>query len=151
MITASWQIRIARPPEQVFDFVADLHNEPQFNPDASNIVQESPGPIGPGTVFTEDFKRIGSFRTTIDRYERPGALGFDARNPKADANVQFTFSPAGDFETDVRCTVTLTMKGAMRLMEPVMRSSVQRQIEGSRGPMLKRAVESLPAAGGDPG
>ncbi len=146
MIIAAWQIRIARPPEQVFDFVADLRNEPQFNPDASNIVQESPGQIGLGTVYTEDFKRIGSFRTTIDRFDRPGALGFDARNPKADANVQFTFRAVGEGETEVGCTVSLTMKGGMRLMEPLMRSRVRRQIEQTRGPMLKRAVESLPDA-----
>jgi carbon monoxide dehydrogenase subunit G len=146
VISASWQIHIERPPEQVFDFVADLRNEPQFNPDASNVVQESPGAIGLGTVYTEDFKRIGSFRTTIDRYERPRALGFDARNPKADANVQFRFQPAGDGATDVSCAVELRMKGGMRLMEPVMGSMVRRQIEQTRGPMLKRAVESLPDA-----
>lgn len=146
MISASWQIRVDRPPEQVFDFVADLRNEPQFNPDASNILQETTGPTGLGTVYTEDFRRIGSFRTTIDRYDRPGALGFDARSPKADANVQFTFRAAGEGATDVSCTVELRMKGGMRLMEPTMASTVRRQIEQTRGPMLKRAVESLPAA-----
>jgi hypothetical protein len=36
----------------------------------------------------------------------------------------------------------------MRLMEWVMRGTVQRQIESSRGPMLKRALESQPAAAG---
>jgi Polyketide cyclase / dehydrase and lipid transport len=144
VITAAWQISIARPQEQVFDFVADLRNEPQFNPDASNIVQETPGEIGLGTVYTEDFKRIGSFRTTIHRYERPGALGFDARNPRCDANVQFTFSPAGEGETDVGCTVTLTMKGFMRLTEGLAAGTVRKQIS-TRGPMLKRAVESQPS------
>jgi hypothetical protein len=142
MIRVSWQIRIERPAEDVFDFVADLRNEPQFNPDASDIQQVTPGPIALGTVYTETFRRIGQLRTTIDRYERPAALGFDARNPKADANVQFAFASAGASATDVSCTVELRMKGAMRLMEKALAPTIRKQIEHSRGPMLKQALES---------
>lgn len=108
MIRASWQIRVERPAGEIFDFVADLRNEPQFNPDASNIEQQTPGPVGLGTVWTEDFKRIGRYETTIDVYEPPSSLGFDAR---------------------------------MRLMEPLMASMIRRQIEQTRGPMLKKALE----------
>ena len=36
MISASWQIEIDKPPEEVFDFVADLSHEPEWNPDASS-------------------------------------------------------------------------------------------------------------------
>jgi hypothetical protein len=142
MISVSWQIRIERAAEDVFDFVADLRNEPKFNPDATDIKQVTPGPIGEGTVYTETMRRIGPYRTTIDRYERPTALGFDARNPKADANVQFTFTPAGEGSTDVGCTVELHVKGAMRLMENALAPTIRKQIEHSRGPMLKQALES---------
>ena len=142
MIRVGWEIRIERAAEDVFDFVADLRNEPKFNPDASDIKQVTPDPIGLGTVYSETMRRIGQYRTTIDRYERPTALGFDARNPKADANVQFTFTPAGEGATDVSCTVELRMKGAMRLMEKAMAPTIRKQIEHSRGPMLKQALES---------
>ena len=141
MVHARWQIRIVRPAEDIFDFLADLRNEPRFNPDASNIQQVTPGPIGLGTAYTEDFRRIGSYRTTIDQYERPRALGFDARNPKVDARVRFSLTPAGEGETDVGCTVELRMKGSMRLAEPLLRARIQREIEQSRGPLLKRALE----------
>jgi hypothetical protein len=40
MIVADWNVEINRPPEDVFDFVADLHNEPQFNPDALKAALE---------------------------------------------------------------------------------------------------------------
>ena len=142
MIRVGWQIRIERAPEDVFDFVADLRNEPKFNPDASDIKQVTPDPIGLGTVYTETFRGIGQLRTTIDRYERPAALGFEARNPKADANVQFMFTAFGEGATDVSCIVELRMKGAMRLMEKAMAPTIRRQVEHSRGPMLKRALES---------
>ncbi len=141
MIRASWQIRIERPAGEIFDFVADLRNEPQFNPDASNIEQQTPGPIGLGTVYTKDFKRIGRYETTIDVYEPPSSLGFDARNPKTDALVRFPFEPQGEAATGVSCVVELTMKGAMRILEPLMAPMIRRQIEQSRGPLLKRALE----------
>jgi Polyketide cyclase / dehydrase and lipid transport len=141
VIRVAWEIDVQRAVEDVFDFVADLHNEPQFNPDASNIVQTTPGDIGLGTTFEEDFRRIGRYVTKIDVYERPGALGFDARNAKADARVRFGFTPQGDAATTVSCVVELTMKGAMRFAEPVMAPTIRKQIETSRGPMLKAALE----------
>jgi len=141
VIQASWQVRIERPQQQVFDYVADLDNEPQWNPDASNVVRTSDGPVGLGTVWEEDFARIGHYVTTIDVYEPPGELGFDARNPKADARVRFHFAAAGEAATDVRCEVELTLKGAMRLFEPVMKGVARRGIETSRGPKLKAALE----------
>ncbi len=33
------------------------------------------------------------------------------------------------------------MKGSMRLAEPLLRARIQREIEQSRGPLLKRALE----------
>ncbi|MGZ4481622.1 MAG: SRPBCC family protein [Gaiellales bacterium] len=147
MIRAGWRIRIARAVQDVFDFVADLRNEPQFNPDASNVQQQTPGPIGLGTVYTEDFRRIGRYETTIDRYERPSELGFDARNPRADALVRFRFAAVGEGETKVSCTVELRMKGATRIMEPLLAPMIRRQIERTRGPMLKRALEPQAAPG----
>ena len=141
MITASWQITIDRKPEDVFDFVADLHNEPKFNPDASNIVKSSEGEVGLGTVYTEEFKRIGAYRTTIDVYQPSTALGFDARNPKCDARVRFTFEPHGD-STEVGCVVGLTFKGAQRLVGVLMGGMIKKQIERNRGPMLKAALET---------
>ena len=79
--------------------------------------------------------------TTIDRYERPQAVSFDARNPRTDAHVSFGFAAVGDGATDVSCTVELTMKGPTRLFEALLRRTIRRQIESSRGPMLQRALE----------
>lgn len=141
MIEADWQITIERPIDEVFDFVADLHNEPQFNPDVSNIVQKTDGAIGPGTVFEEDFRRIGRYITTIDVYQRPTEMRFNARNPKADALVRFRFAAEGAATTSVSCRVELTMKGLMRFAEPLMAPMIRKQIQSTRGPMLKAALE----------
>jgi uncharacterized protein YndB with AHSA1/START domain len=141
VIRATWTQRIERPPEEVFDYVADLDHEPEWNPDASNVVRTTPGEVGLGTVWEEDFRRVGHYVTTIDRYERPHELSFDARNPRTDAHVGFGFSPDGDGATEVSCVVELTMKGPVRLFEPLMAGPVRKQIERSRGPLLKQALE----------
>jgi len=140
MIRATWTQRIERPVEQVFDYVADLDHEPEWNADASNVVRVTPGEVGLGTVWEEDFRRVGHYVTTIDAYERPRAVSFDARNPRTDARVRFQFAPDGSEATTVSCTVELTMKGAMRLLEPLLSGSIRKQIEHSRGPMLQRAL-----------
>ena len=139
MIRASWQTRIARPPEEVFDYLADLDNEPEWNPDASNVTRISPGPVGLGTVWEEDFARVGHYVTTIDAYERPSVLGFDAKNPRTEAHVRFDFAPDGGDATSVSCVVELTMKGGMRLLEPLLAPLIRKQIERDRPASLSRA------------
>jgi len=63
VIRARGQIRIDRPPEAVFDFLADLSNEPKFNPDARDIVKVTDGEIGLGSVYTETvMEPQGAFR-----------------------------------------------------------------------------------------
>jgi polyketide cyclase/dehydrase/lipid transport protein len=145
MISASWQIQIDKPPEQVFDYVADLDSEPEWNPDTSNIVKKTDGDVGLGTVFTEEFERIGTCTTTIDVFERPSNLGFDARNPKCDALVRFHFVAAAEDSTTVSCDVDLAFKGTMKFLAPLMAGKVRKSIETERGPALKRAVEARAA------
>jgi hypothetical protein len=132
---------VYRPTTEVFDYVADLRNEPEWTPDASNIVKHTDGEVGEGTVFEEDFRRVGHYITTVDVYEPASQLGFDARNPRTDARVRFTFAPKSPNETQIDCTVQLTMKGPMRVLEPLLAPMIRRQIEHSRGPGLKAALE----------
>jgi uncharacterized protein YndB with AHSA1/START domain len=141
VIRATWTQQVERPPEEVFDYVADLDHEPEWNPDASNVVRTTPGEVGLGTVWEEDFRRVGHYVTTIDRYERPQELSFDARNPRTDARAGFSFAPHGDGATEVSCVIELTMKGVMRLLEPLVAGPIRKQIERSRGPLLKQALE----------
>jgi hypothetical protein len=43
----------ARPPAEVFDFLADPRNEPAYNPLILSARKLTPGPIGPGTRFVQ--------------------------------------------------------------------------------------------------
>ena len=141
VIRASWRIRIERPVEEVFDYVTDLERESEWNPDASNAVRTSPGEIGLGTVWEQDFRRAGHVVSTIDGYERPRLVNFHAQSDASEARVRFDFAPAGDGATDLACGVELALKGRMRLLEPLLAGTLRRRLERERGPQLKRALE----------
>ena len=140
MIRTGWEIRIDRTPEQVFDFVADLRNGPKWNDDSSNVVRTSDGPVGLGSVFEEDREGFGRTVTTLDVFERPARLELDARASRVHVRVRYAFEPDGA-GTKVTCTAELRLRGASRLLEPVIKARARSGVETSRGPALKAALE----------
>src|SRR2546429_452601 len=69
--------RIDRPPEDVFDMVADLRNDAQWNSRVSSAELRSPEPIGLGSRFA--IVNGGTeYDVTITSYDRPSRLGFEA-------------------------------------------------------------------------
>ena len=50
-VTAGVRVFVHREPEVVFDYFADLRNEPTYNGQVSAIRKTSDGPIGLNTTF----------------------------------------------------------------------------------------------------
>jgi hypothetical protein len=71
LITADVRIFIARNPDRVFDFFADLRNEPEYNGQVAGIIKTSPGPIGPNTTFEGTHRGFGRVTWRLSEYERP--------------------------------------------------------------------------------
>jgi hypothetical protein len=143
MITTTVQMHVERSPEHCFDFIADLHNEPKFNPDARDVVKVTDGPIGLGTIWTENVKPLGAFTVRTHIYERPSELGYDAFNRHAHITVRFAFAPAGD-GTDLRAELEMRLQGPIRVLEPIMRPLVIRMYKRGRKPLVKQALEAEP-------
>lgn len=141
MIRAAWRERIAQPPEAVFDLLANLDRESEWNPDASNAVRTSPGGVGLGAVWEQDFRRAGHVVSVVDGYERPRALSFHVTGQGTEARVRYTLLPVGSHETDVSCEIELVQHGWRRLLEPLRAPRYRRRLEHARGPQLKRALE----------
>jgi hypothetical protein len=59
MARVEGEIIIARPVEEVFDFVADERNQPRYNPRMVRAEQVSSGPIGAATQFQTELKTMG--------------------------------------------------------------------------------------------
>jgi hypothetical protein len=78
-VTARVRVFIARPPEVVFDYFADLRNEPQYNGQVSAIRMISPGPVGLNTTFEGAHRGLGSVTWRLAEYERPEHVVIDGR------------------------------------------------------------------------
>jgi uncharacterized protein YndB with AHSA1/START domain len=143
VIRARGQIRIERPPEAVFDFLADLTNEPLFNPDARDIVKVSEGDVRLGTVYTETVKPLGFFEVRVHQFERPRLLGYDAKNTHADIRVLFRFEHA-DGGTKLTAEMEMEPKGTFRLLTPLLGPMMRRTMQKQRAPRIKQAVEASP-------
>jgi uncharacterized protein YndB with AHSA1/START domain len=70
VIEHDFRTTVARSPEEVFDFLVDLRNAPQWEPNCQEVVKTSDGPIGKGTTFRAK-KGIGRLESEIVEFERP--------------------------------------------------------------------------------
>ena len=53
------RVDVARPIEEVFDYIADATNEPKWNPWGKWVKKVSEGPIGRGTIFRGNYQGSG--------------------------------------------------------------------------------------------
>lgn len=97
------RIEIARPIEEVFDFVADETNEPRYNEDMVLCEMVTLGPVGVGTRYEAKMKSTGPAPMTVEvtGYERPHRL-------ESTAHIQGTM--------DIRGAVTFEATAGGTLM-----------------------------------
>jgi uncharacterized protein YndB with AHSA1/START domain len=136
------EIIIARPPETVFDFVADERNEPRFNPQMLRAEQVSPGAIGLGTRFRAETVSMGrTVEMVIEftAYERPRRLMSTTRLSAMDIRGTLTFEPVLE-GTRMRWSWELEPHGMLKLMTPLIARMGRRQ-EETIWASLKRLLE----------
>jgi len=119
---------IACTSEKVFDTLADMRNETQWNSRVSSAVLESAEPIGVGARFA--IVNGGAvYDVTITTYDRPSRLAFEASgNP--DLTVTYALRPTGD-GTELQSDFDFRPKGFLKvlfaLLAPVIRRDVPKQ------------------------
>ncbi len=124
MARISGEISIAAPIEQVFDMVADERNEPCYNPRIVRAEKTSPGPVGPDARFPAQPRGMGAAGTMtmkIVDYDRPRRLATSIRSSYMDVDGTLTFSQA-DGGTRMRWSWNMRLRGAMRILSPVVRA-----------------------------
>lgn len=142
------EIVIERPPEEVFDFVADERNEPQFNPRMTRAEKTTPGPIGPGTRFSAEMVNMGRpVAMTIEYtgYDRPRWLSSSTHTAAMEiwGTLRFDPAPGG---TRMRWRWELRPRGLVKLLGPLVGRMGRRQ-EQTIWAGLKRRLEAGPAGG----
>jgi uncharacterized protein YndB with AHSA1/START domain len=120
--------RIDAPPERVFDLLADLRNDMQWNSRVSSAELQSPEPTGLGSRFAV-VNGGTPYDVTIARYDRPSHLVFEASG-KPDLTIACTLTPAGEgteLESDFDFRPSGALKVLFTLLAPVIRRDVPKQ------------------------
>lgn len=142
MIQISNSIEIARPHPQVFEFVADVNNNPKWMP-VQGVQKISDGAVGVGTKFKQQFFLMGA------NYELIGVLTeFDPHQKIAFSYDSPVFVWRGDYlfepiETGTRMFAkgNVTLTGPMKMMETMFAPKIRKLINDT-APNLKKILES---------
>ena len=62
-----FRLQVTRPAEDTFDFIADLRNEPLWNPRVRQLTLATPEPVAAGSIFRGDYQGLGVLMTTLTR------------------------------------------------------------------------------------
>jgi len=118
-------LQLACPPERVFDTLADLRNETQWNSRVSAAELRSEEPVELGSRF-EIVNGGTPYKVTITTYERPSRLVLDATgNP--DLTIAYSFVPAGD-GTQLDSDYDFRPRGALKVLLPLLAPVIRRDV-----------------------
>ena len=148
MVHIEGEIVIARPVEEVFDFVADERNEPRYNTQMRRAEKISEGPIGLGTQYRAEVMRgrqAVPMVIEVTGYERPRMLASTTRMSSMDIRYALTFAPVSE-GTRMGWVGDVQPKGLLRLMSPVVVWMGRRQ-ERRIWTSLKQFLETPGAPG----
>lgn len=143
-------ILIDRPIEEVFDYVADERNEPQYNPQMTSAEKITPGPIGVGTRFRSVMTGAGvTADMTIEftEFDRPNRITERTHMSNMEITGTLYFDDVGE-ATRMKWVWDLAPQGVYRFLGPLVRWMGDRQ-EQRIWTELKRVLEGRqPAAAG---
>ena len=140
MLETHGTVEINRPPEVVFDYLADMRNEPKWLPGASAVRLVDSDSVGHGARFEGTYARAGVVRCTLSAYDRPTLLTIhgEARGMTFDDTITLSLVAAG---TRLDAVMKTQPKGVFKLVAPMMGRVIDRQFQ-SNWVELKKVLES---------
>ena len=148
MAAIEGEIYIDRPPEVVFDVVADERNEPRYNPKMTAVSLLSDSQIGHGSRFAATMKsRTRTFTMMIEftDFERPTRLGSVSTVGTMRTEGALTFAPQGS-GTLMSWSWNIRLHGVTKLAAPVV-SWMGRRQERAIWTGLKMMLEATTSNG----
>lgn len=129
MIKIEESLKINRPIEDVFAFVADIENLPQWAAPVIEARQTSNGEVGVGTKQSQVAQFLGrKIETTqeVTEYELNKKLSTKATSGPLPLEVHYTFEPADD-GTMMTLEGFVEAEGVFSLAEPIVGRMLIRQ------------------------
>jgi hypothetical protein len=136
------KVEIARPIEEVFDFVSDMRNELKWNPDVESMEKITEGPVGLGTRFNAKWHTSPQLMTERTNFHRPTSFSYHNGGPiEVDLTITLNSTPEGTLLTSC---FDARPHGFFRLIFPIFLIILRRQ-EKANMVNVKRVLETQPA------
>jgi carbon monoxide dehydrogenase subunit G len=135
---------VSRPPEVVFDYLANPSNVPDWQTSKTSVEQLTDGPPGLGTrvrertkpPFGTEFEQLVEFT----EFDRPRHIRVHIVEGPYPIDGTWSFEPDGA-GTRVNFTADGELQGAMRILQPLMKRLLARQFAGYHR-NLRRQIEA---------
>ncbi len=125
---AAATLEIAAPLERVFDMLADMRNETQWNSGVSAAELRSDEPVAGGARFHVVNNKT-PYEVTLQTYDRPSRLVFEATG-KPDVTITYELTPSAA-GTEVAGELVFRPRGLFvplfAVLAPVIRRDVRKQ------------------------
>lgn len=140
MLEARGSVVINAPIADVFGYLADARNEPQWLPGASDVQLCGDEPLGAGSTFEGTYARAGRVQIMLTRFDPPQAVTFhgEAKGMSFDDEVQLSEVTGG---TSLTAVMRTQPKGFFRLMAPMMGRVISAQFQANWD-RLRETLES---------
>lgn len=143
-------IETPREREEVFTYLSDFSTTQEWDPGVVEARRRDHGPIGQGAEFHLIAKFLG--RTSeltyrIVEYDPPHAVTLRGENATVISQDRITFDSLAD-GTRITYDAELTLKGPLRLADPLLRPAFMKVGERARAGLASRlapAPEPAPA------
>ena len=132
MIKIENSVVINRPIDEVFEFMANSENDPQWSSGAQEVIKTSEGPTGVGTTYTTVSRFLGRrLEATVEytAYEPNKRLAGKATSGPILFQFENTFEPAAEGGTKVTVSSEGDVGGFFKLAEPLVARMLQRQVD----------------------
>ena len=143
MVTNEKSIIINRPIEEVFAYVSDLQNGPEWQTELVEARRITDGPLSIGTQFTSVRKFMGRrLESGIEftAYEPNKKIAFKSISGSSPFEQSFLFESTAE-GTKLTSRLDLQTTGLMGLAEPLIASGVRKEMDTAFGD-LKNLIES---------
>lgn len=134
---------IARPTEQVFSYISDFENMPEWAHDVAYCRKTTGGPAGPGTTYEIGQVRMGrAYPSTVRlvEFDPNRRISAEAKVGPLDLRLDFVVEPV-EQGTQVTVNGIGELRGFLKLLTPIG-ARQGRRIWDRRLASLKETMES---------
>src|SRR5215218_146662 len=144
-LTASGSVVIERPQEEVFAYVSDLQNIPEWGALSGEMRKETEGPPEVGARYTADLTFLGRrlvIPYEVSAYEPPRLFAFGSLGGPLHDEYTYTFEEEPGGGTRFSMAIEMQPDGFFRVIGPLLEKMTQRYYFRKELKTLKGLLES---------